>query len=94
MGELGSFTSPSSVSVPLEKGLLPSRELLSRDRLRLLCRRKTVPCRRSSPLMLLLSASLQQARHHVEVSKLMQSQCCDAAISLGVHTKDLLMYSW
>lgn len=62
MGQLGSFTSPSSVSVPLEKGLSPpSRELLSHERLRLRCRRAAVPCRRSEPLMLLLSASLHEA---------------------------------
>ncbi len=37
MGELGSFTSPSSVSVPLEYGL-PLALPLSLDLLRLLCR--------------------------------------------------------
>ena len=37
-GELGSFTSPSSVSVPLEYGL-PLALPLSRDLLLLLCRR-------------------------------------------------------
>ena len=76
-GVPGSFTSPSSVSVPLEWGLSLPLELRSRDRLRLRCRRAAVRCRCSCALALLLSFSLHHGTwfHTFLVFTALRSMC-------------------